>query len=152
MSKLIEIRRSYIIKAITLFGKIKYVLLRERYKAIRSGLPIPKYTYSFRISANKKSFLTNILHVALELKSGMLRKITITQHISTNLSVYETGWKSKRSQHESYRKVINMEDQVGRPTLMEVLKLFTKRGVPCTSYCHSIIQFNDILLRLKYFK
>ena len=91
MSKLIEIRRSYIIKAITLFGKIKYALLRETYKAIRSGLPIPKYTYSFRISANKKSFLTNILHVTLELKSGMLRKITITQHISTNLSVYETG-------------------------------------------------------------
>ena len=58
----------------------------------------------------------------------MLSNVKIAQHIFTNLPVYETGKKSKLKLNKSYKKLVNMENQVGRPTFMDILKLLTKRG------------------------
>ena len=65
LSKLTEIKRLSIYKAITLFGKSKYVSLRKIHTAISSVLPVTKYNYSFRVSAIKNSLLTNTLQETL---------------------------------------------------------------------------------------
>ena len=55
----------------------------------------------------------------------MLRNVIIAQHKFTNLPVYETGWTSKLSLYKSYRNMVNTEDQIERPTFMDVLNLLT---------------------------
>ena len=58
----------------------------------------------------------------------MIRDATIDGHIFTNLPVYETGGKSQVNVYDNYKLLTPKEDQLGRTTFLNVIKLLTKRG------------------------
>ena len=85
----------------------------------------------------------------------MIRDITIEGHTFTNLPVHKTGGKLQANMYDNYKLLTPKENQLGRTTFLDVIKLLTKRGEAkarlSTYYIslrHSGKHFLDIILRL----
>ena len=116
------------VKKKSVLGKVRYATSRKGLQCLRQGMNIPKFDYTFRVSASKLATAILFLKDSLSVKPGVVRDVTIAGHTFESLPVYERGGKSIESLNEAYSTVYRKEERVDIHLFVDIVKLITKRG------------------------
>ena len=110
------------------FGRRCFQKYKQLFEELMTGNDIPSNAYKYRVPVNKITMAISFLQETLQMKSGITRNMSLDGFSFNHLPVYQRGGIPVDSLFKFYKLGHGIEEQLGKSSFVETLKLITQRG------------------------